>query len=182
MKDLNKLRDEAYAIAKEHGWHDEEYSEAHYKCLVISELMEAVEADRNRRRADIAKFNEFISIPKTSHEAASDDEIFAYWFNCFIKDSVEDELADACIRLLDYAGLFGIDLSSVEYENRFVNSTHTLTEVAYGFSTSLDDDIDFLLGCLLGYAKNTLGIDIFRHIELKMEYNKTRPYKHGKLY
>jgi len=27
-----------------------------------------------------------------------------------------------------------------------------------------------------------LGIDIGKHIEAKLEYNKTRPYKHGKLY
>ena len=26
------------------------------------------------------------------------------------------------------------------------------------------------------------GIDLERHIELKLEYNKTRPYKHGKNY
>lgn len=26
------------------------------------------------------------------------------------------------------------------------------------------------------------GIDLERHIELKLEYNKTRPYKHGKKY
>lgn len=43
---LNELRDEAYRIAKENGWHDEEYSNEHWLCLVISELMEAVQADR----------------------------------------------------------------------------------------------------------------------------------------
>ena len=26
------------------------------------------------------------------------------------------------------------------------------------------------------------GIDLERHIELKLEYNRTRPYKHGKKY
>ena len=33
-----------------------------------------------------------------------------------INDSVEDELADACIRLLDLAGLRGCDLDSFDYE------------------------------------------------------------------
>jgi NTP pyrophosphatase (non-canonical NTP hydrolase) len=27
-----------------------------------------------------------------------------------------------------------------------------------------------------------LGIDIEKHIRLKLEYNKTRPHKHGKKY
>ena len=43
---LNKLRDRAYKTACEHGFHDEELSNEHCLCLVISELMEAVEADR----------------------------------------------------------------------------------------------------------------------------------------
>ena len=44
--DLNKLRDQAYKSACDHGFHDEPYSIIYYKCLIISELMEAVEADR----------------------------------------------------------------------------------------------------------------------------------------
>jgi hypothetical protein len=27
-----------------------------------------------------------------------------------------------------------------------------------------------------------MGVDLVRHIELKMEYNETRPKKHGKKY
>ena len=42
---LNALRDRAYKTACDHGFHDEELSNAHLFCLVISELMEAVEAD-----------------------------------------------------------------------------------------------------------------------------------------
>lgn len=42
--DLNELRDRAYKTACDHGFHDEELSNEHCLCLVISELMEAVEA------------------------------------------------------------------------------------------------------------------------------------------
>jgi hypothetical protein len=45
--DLNALRDRAYKTACEHGFHDQELSNEHCLCLVISELMEAVEADRS---------------------------------------------------------------------------------------------------------------------------------------
>lgn len=47
--DLNTLRDRAYKTACEHGFHEQELSNEHCLCLVISELMEAVEADRNGR-------------------------------------------------------------------------------------------------------------------------------------
>lgn len=43
---LNELRNIAYKTACEHGFHDKRLSEEHCLCLVISELMEAVEADR----------------------------------------------------------------------------------------------------------------------------------------
>lgn len=43
---LNELRDKAYQCAVVHGWHEENLSDEHFLCLVISELMEAVEADR----------------------------------------------------------------------------------------------------------------------------------------
>lgn len=47
---LNELRDRAYKTACDHGFHDEELSNEHCLCLVISELMEAVEADRKGKR------------------------------------------------------------------------------------------------------------------------------------
>lgn len=48
---LNELRDRAYKTACKHGWHEEDLSNEHLLCLVISELMEAVEADRKRMHA-----------------------------------------------------------------------------------------------------------------------------------
>ena len=56
---LDKLRDETYQNAVEHGWHDEDLSDEHFLCLVISELMEAVQAERKGKRSDVVKFNEW---------------------------------------------------------------------------------------------------------------------------
>ena len=47
---LNELRDKAYKNACEHGFHDQELSNEHCLCLIISELMEAVEADRKGKQ------------------------------------------------------------------------------------------------------------------------------------
>ena len=56
---LNELRDEAYSIAKANGWHEEEHSDEHLLMLVITEIAEAVQADRKNLHADIAKFKEW---------------------------------------------------------------------------------------------------------------------------
>ena len=85
---LNELRDKAYQCAVEHGWHEEEYSNEHFLCLVISELMEALEADRKRMHAFRNPFEDFISRftkdPEHAYKVAFDE---------YIKDTVEDELA-----------------------------------------------------------------------------------------
>ena len=58
---LNELRDKAYKTACEHGFYDQELSNNHFLCLVISELMEAVEADRKGRRANVDRYNKKIA-------------------------------------------------------------------------------------------------------------------------
>lgn len=56
---LNGLRNEAYSIAKANGWHEEEHSDSHWLMLIITEIAEAVQADRKDKHADAASFNEY---------------------------------------------------------------------------------------------------------------------------
>ena len=102
---LNKLRDKAYQCAIAHGWHEENLSDEHFLCLVISELMEAVEADRKGNHADTDAFNKYYNCVN-----------FKENFERQIKGTVEEELADACIRLLDLAGLRSVDLGEVDLD------------------------------------------------------------------
>lgn len=108
IMDLNELRDEAYETAKAHGWHEEEHSNEHYLALIITEIAEAVQADRKGWRANADKYIELIS-DREEHDSD-------LWFKCAfsqnIKGTVEEELADVVIRCLDIAGLRGIDLST----------------------------------------------------------------------
>ena len=135
MKTLNQLRDEAHANAIRHGFYDVErdgyhdYGEevkralfAQKIALIHAELSEALEADRSDRRADLESFEAMARDGKLPEDG------FAY----YVKNTVEDELADVLIRTLD----------------------------------------------LCGY----LGVDIQRHVALKMRYNQRRPYRHGKSY
>lgn len=88
--------------------------------LVVSEIGEAQEALRKDRRADLAAFD-------ASIESGND---FRSAFHAHVKDTFEDEVADAIIRLMDSAGGSEMDLG--------------------------------------------------RHIMLKLQYNQSRPHKHGK--
>lgn len=67
--------------------------------LVVSEVAEALEADRKGKYANLKEFNHAITpVNFKSH------------FEELVKDSFEDEIADAIIRLLDLAGAKEIDI------------------------------------------------------------------------
>lgn len=180
MIELNELRDKAYRNAVVHGWHEENLSDEHFLCLVISELMEAVEADRKGMHANRANFEYYMKQRKR------DDGEFMYAFKHDIKDSVEDELSDACIRLLDLAGLSACDLDSFDYEG---SDTEDYSEMSFTesmfkicmFITDdgfFDKDICIFMNEIFAFCKDR-NIDIFWFIEQKMKYNELRPYKHG---
>lgn len=176
---LNKLRDKAYQCAVAHGWHDENQSDEHFLCLVISELMEAVEADRKGMHAKRDNFEYYMKQRKR------DDGEFMYAFKHDIKDSVEDELADACIRVLDLAGLRGYDLDSFDYEGSDTEdySDMSFTESMFRICVYVTDNFYrdepfILLNEIFAFCRDR-NIDIFWHIKQKMKYNELRPYKHG---
>ena len=117
--DLNKLRDEAFEIAKAHGWHDEELPDETYLMLIITEIAEAVQADRKDKHADVAKFKEYQTYYGTFLPSEEIRTIrFREDFEAYIKNSVEDELSDVVIRCLDFAALRGVSLDGVTDETQ----------------------------------------------------------------
>lgn len=177
---LNELRDKAYRCAVAHGWHEENLSDEHFLCLVISELMGAVKADRKGKHTDRKRFKSFYE-----DEEPHDEASFVYYFKRIIKGSVEDELADACIRLLDLAGLRGIDMNDRFIIAYIVSNKKTFTENIYAilkdivnYHYSLEECLNYSIRQIIELARMK-GIDIEWHIEQKMKYNELRPYKHG---
>lgn len=197
---LNELRDKAYKTACEHGFHDQELSNNHFLCLVISELMEAVEADRKGRRANVDRYNKKIANSRICQGLDSDipkERGYEVAYNEIIKGSIEEELADAVIRLLDLAGLRGIDLDEDAFDEETI-SEYSATYCNKSFTESIFHIIKFitsnnevfirscvvpemLLLEIFGLAKY-LSIDLMWHIEQKMKYNELREKMHGKKY
>ena len=106
-------------------------------------------------------------------------------FEAFIKGTVEEELADACIRMLDLAGLRGYDLDSFDYEGSDTEdySDMSFTESMFRICVYVTDnfyrDEPFILLIEIFAFCHDRNIDIFWYIKQKMKYNELRPYKHG---
>ena len=195
--DLNKLRDRAYLTAKAHGFHEKEYSDEHYLMLIITEIAEAVNADRKNHHARIKEFEdwqkewdkELKDCPYSEHYTANN---FKDHFQAYIKDSVEDELSYVAIRILDFAGAKGINFEEYDIlgcDNNFCGD-NSFCEKCYYLCRLVGDNMNYpklehkikvILADILQLAKR-YDIDLFRFIDLKMKYNELRPYKNGKEY
>ncbi|MBN1651733.1 MAG: hypothetical protein JW857_10415 [Bacteroidales bacterium] len=116
---LNEDAAEIFRNNKAKGFHEKEANVGELLMLITSELSEALEAHRNGRFA-------------SGHLMAPSYATWKEWFEKNYKDTFEDEIADAVIRLLDLSALRGIDLE--------------------------------------------------KHIQEKIKYNKLRPQLHGKQY
>ena len=173
---LNELRDEAYSIAKANGWHEEEHSDEHCLMLIITEISEAVQADRKNLHADVEAFKKYEEIID-----------FKENFERQIKNTVEDELSDVVIRCLDLAGLRKFDLEEVESlmemaesikEGKgFIDLCYVLSEIST-CDDSTEEKIIVVIAVMLKYCE-FIGIDLDFFIRTKMKYNRLRGYKHG---
>lgn len=162
--------------------------------LVTDELSEAHEAWRCNKRAIL-----------TLYEAHEKSTLFPFDFvndfKLYIKDTFEDELADACIRLLDIAHGYGFNLQQVEiyadinfaspYKidnnmgQRLLNFKRWILKINDNFVRGDVFSAQINMGNVLAdiiYLCNQFNIDLAKHIELKLQYNASRPHKHGKAY
>ena len=180
----NNLRDRAYDNACKHGFHEKEYSDEHRLMLILTEIGEAVNADRKGKHAYIEEFNKTTKIT---------DFGFMRAFERYIKDSVCDELADVVIRCLDFLGKIGFDLSETQEILEYSESdpcpeeTCIITEVMYNITSLLYSSrevglrVQDVIIQIFGLSEH-LGFDLLWFIEQKMRYNELREPMHGKKY
>lgn len=177
---LNVLKEEAFSISSNHGFHDKELSVTHCIMLIITEISEVVEANRRNNHANYDLFSMSL---KDGRSYGKD------LFLKYIKDTQEDEFADVIIRLLDLSGYVkhDIDILSMPDTPELWMHEFSFPEMAYYACRILTSDhctgikIDLTINFILNWC-DMLDIDILKYIGLKMTYNKSRDYKHGKSY
>lgn len=179
-KKLTKLQSEIWEIATAHGWHENPISKEQYLGLIMTEISEAIEADRNGRHSDDAEFKRALTF-----EAANKNSYFKACYKDYIKGSIEEEFADVVIRILDMAqevhgkkmiwgGYYPYSAVYREKASFIENAWFFIREVLNCGTMNISDSVSFMFD----WAQN-LGIDLWQHIEWKMKYNELRPYKHG---
>lgn len=109
MENLNELAKKIHENAVKHGFYDEKREIGTLLMLCVSELSEALEADRKGRHANTREFNErrktFDNLIKSLKVSYAKKD-----FETYVKDTFEDELADAIIRILDLCAYLDIDI------------------------------------------------------------------------
>lgn len=182
---LTKWSKEIHENAVAHGWHEEKHSPEHYLGLIMTEVAEAVEADRKGWCANNERFENEINKANASniYKPESIDVDFYFYYNAYIKSSVEEEFADIVIRLLDMAyELYGADNIFWFGQHSLFRDNKSFVEHAWYFvhdvlnsgMMNVTESV-FYVYC---WAEH-IGIDLDQHIEWKMRYNALRDYKHG---
>lgn len=170
---LAKLQQRIWEIATAHGWHEQPIPTAQYCGLVMTEMAEAIEADRNGRRF------------KMTSAPPEDPQWFQGWYQEWVKGTIEEEFADVVIRVLDMAqevhgdrmrwlGYYPCGQVYHEDKSFIENAWYFIREILNWGTMNISDSASFMFD----WAQD-LGIDLWQHIEWKMKYNELRPYKHG---
>ena len=187
-EELNAMKERAYKTAVAHGFHEEEKPDAYWLGLVMSEMGEAINADRKGRHADTKRFEE-----------KSGKWLFEVSFHVYIKDSLEDELADIIIWLLDFAGMKGyklyLDRDSFPdcHDALRTFEESGLPGLFFIIMDNLSDAFDcgelqtciYDIICFFGdWFEKVTGSDfhLWWFVEQKMRYNELRAMLNGKRY
>ncbi|MEG1617375.1 MAG: hypothetical protein RR202_10475 [Bacteroidales bacterium] len=181
--DLNKLKQEIHQNAIEKGFWEHELSDEHCLMLVITEIAEMVEADRKG-----------MHVPLDAIKIAKKQGFNDMFFKAVYSGTVEDELADIVIRLLDLAGARDIEIEDfIKRDEEGLKEARKrippLTCISFAlcqiitsqFFPRTADRINDAISFVDDYCQIE-GIDLWYFVGQKMLYNRTRQALHGKKY
>lgn len=180
---------EIHENAVKHGWWETKRSTGEVIALIHSELSEALEEARDNR-------------PMMYVLGPNGEEICTpCYFNGRKPEGVAVELADAVIRVLDFAeynnlllkdigtAQMEIDAAEKTYFENFGNVIAVLHEIVVMLHHAIKDqsimdaiELTLTFETVIELYLRERGVDIWQVIELKHNYNKGRPYKHGKAF
>lgn len=189
---LNRIAKEAHQTAVEHGFWEPEPTFGELVALMHSELSEALEEYRAGRPMAYKPCGiDRVVCQKEACGFISEDGTCEY-----MKDKPEGiavELADCVIRILDFLGSASVDIdgiierkknASLEVPDNFgdlIARLHLDLSLAYETEYRKTVSVMKLIFCIMRIQKweEKNRVDLLPIIREKMDYNKTRPYRHG---
>lgn len=188
MIDLSKLTAELHEAAVEKGFWAVGNAESRHIAKMHCELSEAVQEDRCGRP--------LLYVDDIEVDARITDPAM---FGGRKPEGVAAELADFVMMALDYMAHAGVDFDEeagdvfaecyTDPELREEVKDRDLCDVVNVLHSTVveadeDGDISALIGSILAICAwlEIRGCDLWEVIRLKMEYNKSRPALHGRLY
>lgn len=184
---INEWVERAYNNAVKHGWHEEQKPTSHWLMMIVTKVAEAVQADRKKLWMDYLDKSGLLCVLANDHHGGLVED----FYERNIEGKVESELADICIRMFDFMGVYSLKVKSDIHIQPSAYTGLSFTGVAFCVTERIMDIFNntseketFLSCCLYAlesvfeWAK-ALGIDLVQHITLKMRYNESREYHHG---
>ena len=198
-KELNELALTIHEINIEKGFWKKGQTDCdntRIKLLVVSELFECFEAHRKGKTVDDYElhgvnelFVNYINFPNEFATKAN----FVRNFELHVKDTIEDEIADTMIRLLDYAAFLKVDFEKLKtpkiianryFSGDFIIDINSLIDSSLFLLQGENLKLYNILVCyqnIVDFAAAHL-INLPMNIKLKIAYNRTRDKMHGKKY
>lgn len=182
---IKEIQEKAYNTAIQQGLYSENITDDYCISKIIEEVYEMVRAYTNNEIADREYFE--FSINRKWFKMP-----FIKAYKKYVKDSVQDEFADILIMIASFAKHRNIELTreikTLEWKRNFAK--HSIQVNALGFAKNatrthrkggieltLVERLNFLYAYVISWAK-TMGIDLDYFVNIKLEYNATRGFKH----
>lgn len=195
---LKNFAKEVHENSCKHGFWDGECNLEEKMALIHAEWSEALEeyrADRPMIWFECEEIKEVLHVCDPKDE--TDCLLFDTRATCPHRgkkpEGIAVELIDGCLRILDFASKFGTELELEEIEPPQKNLPSLVAHLHYYTATAqssigrhgdlIDSDWKEWLGAAVHDVFRYLlqnGINPTMLMRMKHEYNKTRPYKHGK--
>lgn len=182
--EIKEIQKAAYTLAASQGYYDAEVKLDVALVDIVAEVGELLNAYKSDRYAQTDDYERVLNKRwfKPTKEKA---------FEMFVKDSVEDEFADIIIYIASYSQYKGIELSGELEKSWYRNfDNYTFKENAIRFvknvikthhskneRITIEGKMKFLYVFAREWAMH-FGVDIERHIRMKLMYNRSRGYQH----
>lgn len=196
-KELASLAEDAFKNGYRHGFYTESTEMETVLMLIVTEMAEAVQADRHNRHGSIEDYKNEIQMGRDIPTA----------YRNSLEGTVESEFADIAIRILSLLGWMNsktsiklksdssladkYEVTKIQCRVRNIINKGSIAKDLYRLNRDFGDFVDNeycswfvsdtlqdILMRVFAIAHNN-NIDLMEHIKLKMKYNESRPYLHG---